>query len=159
MAGVLKLFLLSNRKLFWKILRPYINLILCIITTLKTLIFGLFTGFYAKFFFLSNLATLFGYLATLKRVATSSLRTTAIWSKNWLRDWNPLRGKNGQTNEHPICGKNGRMKTPVHFLILKICPFVIVSSGVVFPRCPIRFVVYILFLCSNRQWQIIFMIF
>jgi hypothetical protein len=45
---------------------------------LKTLIFCLFTAFNIKFFFFSNLESLFGHLATLKRVAIPSLITIAL---------------------------------------------------------------------------------
>ncbi len=50
----------------------------CVNTKLKPLIFPFFAVFYTKFFFVSNLATFFGHLATLKWVATPSLRTAEL---------------------------------------------------------------------------------
>ncbi len=50
----------------------------CVITKLVSSMFGLFAVLYTKFFFFSNLATLFEHLATLKRVATPRLRTAGL---------------------------------------------------------------------------------
>ncbi len=55
----------------------------------KTLIFAMFYAMQVNFFFVSNLATLFWQLATLKRFATPSLRTTAVTnSKSYVSFYN-----------------------------------------------------------------------
>ncbi len=78
--GVLKLFWCRPKNLSEKSRDPeeFLRPSKCVITKLISSMFGLIAVFYTNFFFFSNLATLLEHLATLKRVATPSLRTAAI---------------------------------------------------------------------------------